>query len=222
MPTTIRFNFIRAARRPGAEGGVDLRQRRTWRADSPTDQSPDTPPSVPNASADSEGKIDDLPSWAQTQLKALRAEAAARRVELKKFEQESAQREQARLIEEGKFKELAEKHGSEVARLKPYEERVSALEGAIRKSNEARISRIREDMRAIVPTDYSPEKLADWLDANLDKLTSPRAPELDAGASGGVVSTSLTPAEREFAREFGLTDEEYLKSKQKAGAPRSG
>lgn len=133
--------------------------------------------------------------------------------ELKTFNE--AQRKQ--LAEQGNFKALAEQHAAEVARLKPIEERASALEKIIRDGNEARIAEVPERMRSIIPTDYPPEKLQDWLNKNASLLAQPPPPDFDAGAgagsSGNPSSMKLTADEKAMAKRIGVTEEEYLKIK---------
>ncbi len=160
--------------------------------------------------------VDDLPSWAQDMIRGLRDEAASRRVALKKHEEEARQREQQRLAEQGQWKELAESRAKELSDLQPYRDRAEALETMLRDSNKHRIEQIPEDMRALVPTDYAPEKLASWLDANISRLTKPIAPRLDGGASGGSGSTvTLTDEEKQVARATGMSLEDYAKYKER-------
>jgi phage I-like protein len=175
----------------------------------PTNQSDNTP-------QDGDFRIEDLPAPAQALIKSLRDEAAARRVALKTAEEEKRKQDQARLVEEGNFKALADGFKSEAEALKPYKERAEALETLLRASNEARISRIPEQFRSIVPVDYAPEKLSKWLDDNATKLVRPTAPSTDAGAgSGGGRTVDLSADEIAVAKKMGLTPEEYAKHKKK-------
>ena len=162
---------------------------------------------------DETSSVDELPSWAQDMIRSLRSEAAERRVALKKYEEDSRRREQERLAEQGKWRELAESRASELNDLQPYKDRADTLETMIRESNKSRIESIPEDMQALVPTDYAPEKLAGWLDANLSRLTKPTAPKLDGGATGGGSSISLTDEEKQVARDTGVSYEDYAKYK---------
>ena len=167
-------------------------------------------------SGESNNSIDALPSWAQDMIRGLRDEAAARRVALKKHEEESRQREQQRLAEQGQWRELAESRAKELNDLQPYRERAESLESMLRDSNKRRIEQIPEDMRALVPTEYTPEKLASWLDANISRLTKPIAPRLDGGATGGSGNTvTLTDEEKQVARATGMSLEDYAKYKER-------
>ena len=103
--------------------------------------------------------VGELPDWAQTMIKELRSEAAERRIALKKKDEESRKLEQERLIEQGKWKELAENRAAELEKTKSYQERAESLESMIRESNKMKLESIPEDMLSFVPTEYSPEKL---------------------------------------------------------------
>lgn len=163
------------------------------------------------------GRVEDLPEWAQKLIRETRAEAAERRVQL----QQLSAAQQQKLIEEGNFKALAEQRAAELAALTPIKERAETLEKMIRESNSSRIATVREDMRALIPVDYPPERLAGWLDANMTRLTTPNAPNIDAGAgagNGGKTLPSLTPQEVEIARLAGMKPEQYAQQKAKQAA----
>jgi len=183
--------------------------------DQPAEQQGQAQPTTAANNGEQRGSIDTLPTWAQEMIRELRDEAAQRRLALKSQEEESRKRDQARLAEEGKWKELAETRFSELSKLQPYQERAETLEGIIRKSNETRIARIREELRGLVPTEYAPEKLSSWLDTNWERLTTKPAPDLDAGAggSGGTTPVRLTEEERQMAARFGMTPEQYAITK---------
>lgn len=168
----------------------------------------DAPPT--NSTTPQSGRVEDLPEWAQKVIREARQEAADRRVALKQV----TDAQQQRLIDEGNFKALAEQRAAELAVLTPMKERAEALEKMIRESNSSRINTVREDMRALIPVDYPPEKLASWLDANLTRLTTPPAPNIDAGAgagNGGKSLPSLSEEQKAMARAMGITPEAYAK-----------
>ena len=78
---------------------------------------------------------------------------------LAKFQEEASAREQARLQEEGRWKELAEQRGKDLAALQPFQERAQNLETAIKAANEKLIAQVPEQMRKLIPVDYPPERL---------------------------------------------------------------
>ena len=150
-------------------------------------------------------------------IRETRDEAAQRRIALKTEQEAARKRDQARLAEEGKYKELAETRAQELANLQPFQERAETLEKMIRTSNEARIEKVREDMRGLVPTDYAPEKLSGWLDANWERLLAQPAPNIDAGAGGGSGQrVQLDSSEQELAKKMGMSPEEYTKFKARS------
>lgn len=182
---------------------------------------------MPAAEGGTQNDVSGLPEWAQKRFADLEArlsdvnkESASRRHRLAELEttlKGLSESQQKRLAEQGNYEELARQRAAEVETLKPYEERAKALEGIIRASNEARIGQVREDLRALVPGDYAPEKLATWLDANWQRLTAKIAPDLDAGAGAASrKAVSLSEDERATARRFGMTDEQYINARGKA------
>lgn len=168
-----------------------------------------------SAADQQQGRIEDLPTWAQSLVKELRDEAASRRLALKKQEEESAKATQARLAEEGKWKELAEARAAEAAKLQPYQERAATLEKMISDSNARRIAQIPEALRSLVP-DGSAEQVAAYLDKNWTLLQRKPAPDLNAGeGSGGSGQQPLTEEEKQMAARFGLTPEKFAAQKAK-------
>ncbi|MCK6578107.1 MAG: hypothetical protein L6Q98_08400 [Anaerolineae bacterium] len=212
MPTSY---ILKAARPRFAQARVNLAFRRAWYADAPDAQTP--PADKPADAGSDDWRMEDLPLSVQKHIRELRAEAAERRKALERQQSEAAQREQQRLAEQGQFKELADQRGRELESFKPYKTRAEELEAIIRKGNETRIQQVREDMRALIPTDYAPERLAAWLDANMPRLSARPAPSLDAGAGTGSSAESLSDAERQSAAKMGMTPEQYLAAKKKAG-----
>ena len=145
----------------------------------------------------------------QERLKQVNAESAERRVRLKAVEQE-------RLVEQGRYKELAEGAQREADELRPYRERAEALDKIIRSGNERMIETIPSDMRGLIPMGYSPEQLSDWLSANVGLLRKPAAPPMDAGARGtSGDGATLTPDEIAMANRMGVSHDVYAKYKDK-------
>jgi phage I-like protein len=175
-----------------------------------------------NGQSNSDGKYN--PSSVEDALKiitALEKRLNERDSELDKYKGELknfSKAQQKQLEEQGNFKALAEQHAAEVARLKPVEERAAALEAIIRESNETRIKSVPDQMRNLIPTDYPPEKLQKWLNANEAQLVKPPAPNYDAGAGAGGSGGSgaapkLTAEEKEIAAKMGMKEEDYAKAK---------
>lgn len=170
--------------------------------------------------------ISSLPSWAQEQLRSYQSklkevnqESAGRRHQINELSERLEaleQQRQAGLSLEEKLKETE----SQITSLRQFEDRAKGLEALIRKSNEQRIAAIPEAMRSLVPVDaMSPEQVAAWLDKNAAVLSKPIAPELDGGAggAGGGKTVQLSEQEKMIARRVGMTDEEYVNAKKRAG-----
>lgn len=182
-------------------------------------QSDDQPKTAQDGGADQppvdawDGDIAKLPSKAQEYIRQLREEAASNRVKAKEEEAARIKREQEALAEQGKWKELAESRAAELEKLTGYQQRAESLEDILRKSNTARLERIPEDMRSLVPVDYlSPDQLNTWLDANESRLVKPSAPEIDAGAGtgGGGGTIRLTDEQRALAKKMNIDPETLL------------
>lgn len=186
-------------------------------ADNDLQQNEQQQPQNPQGSS-GQGSIDDLPDWAQKLVKDLRSEAAANRVAKREAEEAARQREQARLAEEGKWKELAEQRAQALNEIEPYKERATTLEALIRDSNARRLEQVREDMRGLIPTDYAPEKLSSWLEANWQNLISRPAPSTDAGAGavGSGNAVRLTEEQKRQAKLYGMTEEQYIAALKKS------
>lgn len=201
--------------------GYSVRNRRVWHADEESGDSKQAESSGGDTKSPEE--IKDPVAYAQALEKRLQereadlhrwkeqADSYSKRLEAI----EKAQRE--RLEKSGNFEEIAKQHAAELEALKPVAERAKALEAVIRESNKAQIERIPETLRGIVPTDYSPEKLQDWLNRSLPTLIKPPAPSYDAGAGGnssGTASPTLTAEERAAAKRHGMTEQQYIEAKK--------
>ncbi|MCU0464062.1 MAG: hypothetical protein MUF38_05795 [Anaerolineae bacterium] len=123
------------------------------------------------------------PSW-QAEIKSLRDEAAANRAKKADLEKQQAEAEAKRLAEAGEFKTLAEKRQAELEALKPKAELADKLLGQMDEANKAKIARIPEGQRKLIPTGLDTLALSQWLDAALEVLVKPVAPSLDGGRTG--------------------------------------
>jgi hypothetical protein len=213
----------RTLRRPNAEAAVALHQRRAWFADAPNPEPPSSGGEDKEQPKSQPGNIGELEPWVQQLIKDLRKEAGDYRMAKKRAEDEKAAEETKRLAEQGKWKELADQRQVELDALKPVQDRLAALEAQLQATNEARIKTIPEAFRTVIPTDYAPERLAGWLDANIGKLTQQPAPNTDAGARGDSKPTAmkLTAEEEQMARAMGVSNDAYAKRKAEIAAQRN-
>lgn len=154
-----------------------------------------------------------LPKEAQDEILALRKEAKANRQKASAAELAAQQAEETRLADEKKWQQLAEKRAADLEALKPIKEQYEALQEAAKASNEKRIKQLPENVRSLVPTDYDPLKLRDWLDNAAPLLTQPRAPNLNPGTQGdgGTALPTLTAEQMEYAQLAGMKPEDYAK-----------
>lgn len=185
--------------------------------DTPEQDAPQEEPKVDSSDTKQEPSIEERLKKLEAELaekdkyiRELRDEAASRRIALK-------QQQEQHLSEQGKWKELAEQRAAEIEQLSTYKEQAETLNGLVQQSIQQRVEMIPEDMRDIVPLDYPPAKLHAWLDANLPRLTKPKAPNLDAGVSGGGRSSvQLTDEERDLIRKMGIDEQKYLEQKKQS------
>lgn len=219
----------RAARRAGSGGEISLAKRRAWFDEQATGE-----PAAAAGSKYNPATVDD----ARKIIEALEKRIGEREATIDELKKASAslsdqvraiqEANKKRLEAEGNFAELKTALQAEIETLRPTAERARALEAIIRESNEARINRVPETMRALIPAEYPPERLQAWLNANENLLTKPPAPAFDAGAGAGngtLAASKLTPEMRATARKLGVTDDELLaemKRREAEGAKDDG
>jgi len=220
----------RAARRAGSGGETSLAKRRAWF----DEQGAAGEPAAAAGSKYNPATVDD----ARRIIEALEKRIGEREATIDELKKASAslsdqvraiqEANKKRLEAEGNFAELKTALQAEIETLRPTAERARALEAIIRESNEARINRVPETMRALIPAEYPPERLQAWLNANENLLTKPPAPAFDAGAGAGngpLAASKITPDMRTMARKLGVTDDELLaemKRREAEGAKDDG
>jgi Skp family chaperone for outer membrane proteins len=153
----------------------------------------------------------------KAQLHDVNQESAARRLALRKTQEERDALEQQHLAEQGKWKELAERRQAQLDILSDYQEKYQAVQQAMQAANAKRIAQIPEGWRSAVPTAYTPEQMSQWLDENLPLLTTPKAPDLDAGvkSSGGTQVVKLSDEDLAWAKKLKLSPEQYAQHKER-------
>jgi len=176
-----------------------------------TGQAPDAP-AVQTTEPQSERQTFDA-----DYVRQLRQEAAEWRTKLREMEAERKRAEEARLQEEQKWKELAEKRAQELAELQPVQKRLDTMLATLQESNKRRIEQVPEQYRSMIPEYDDPAKLAAWLDANAQLLQLPNAPTLNGGAGqdkARAPKVVLTDEELEVAKKMGIPAEEYARFKR--------
>lgn len=113
-------------------------------------------------------------------LTALEAAQAAK-------EQEAATAAQKLLQEQGEYKKLYEATQPQIEELKTVKGRVKELEAFVTETLETRINAIPENRRSLVTALPQMDALTKlkWIEANASLLSTPAAPNLDAGKTTG-------------------------------------
>lgn len=153
-------------------------------------------------------------------LSALQKEREAHDTEAKKaqaLEKAQQEAERKRLEEDQKYKELYEKTQAELSTLKPKAEQVDAAEKTMSDILAAQIEELPEDFRDVVPDGLSTKQKLDWLAKNKSKFMKAEPFDIGAGKRGNRPDkkTELSAEERQIAADFGMTEEEYAKHKDK-------
>lgn len=149
-------------------------------------------------------------AFLQKELQEARKDAAKNRIRAKDAEKKLAEIERAKLEADGNWQKLYEQAKSDLSVREQELEQHGAYKTAFQTVLQRRIDSIPEANRGLVPTDYDPIKLSDWLDANWQRLASPRFPNLDpgagtaAGSGGGNNNATLSPQAQEMARRLGI------------------
>lgn len=227
------YSRVKTIRRRNAEAGVSLFKRRTWCSD---DEKGDDSPPKGKAGDDSPPGDDDnfdfeaLPENVRKHIRGLRSEAKGYRLDKRDLEQKlgtaeskMTSLEQARKIElerRDDFETLSRELEAELIELRLKAEKAERLEKAVIARNEKLAARIPEHLRELYPSNLSPEEQSEWLDKALPKLTAPPIPDLDGGAGGQGRSRSsvkLTADEKKIAAASGMTEEEWIAARERAG-----
>jgi len=141
--------------------------------------------------------------------------ARLKEAEKKSLATEKALKEaqEARLKEKEDYKALYEQTTSELSELKPLAEQVESYKETMAKLLEAQIADIPDELQGLIPDELSVKQKIDWIAKNKKLLLKPIAPDIGAGQRGAGSSSNvqLTPEQREVARRFGYSDEEYIK-----------
>lgn len=190
MPKVHPIRTIRTVR-PSGLTTVNLAKRRTWFAegDDAGDQQNNQ-----QGGLESKYKPETLEA-AQKIIAALEKRIGERDATIQQLQTSTASLDQQiKVIQEANRKKLEEQGDfsavktdllAQIENLKPTAERAQALEKIIRDSNETRIKAVPEQIRTMIPTDYPPERLQAWLNANENLLSKQPPPNFDAGAGAG-------------------------------------
>lgn len=172
--------------------------------DNDSNPTPTTPPSDETQNTGNNGQPP--ASIPYERFKAVNDERKAFKDRLDALEQAEQQRKQKEALAKGE-------HEKVIADLEPKAKRADDLEKALKSYLDAELKDVPENYRKFVPQGDVTAQL-DWIkQAKAEGLFARTpAPNTDAGAVGDQRrSVKLTDAQREMARKFNMTDEQYLK-----------
>lgn len=154
----------------------------------PEAKKPETPATPP-----AQG-IDALPEWAQQEIRELRKEAASHRTAKNAAQKAAEEAAEARLLEEKRFQELAEKRQSQIAELEPKAQLADALTERVRAQVDAEVADWPEEVKALLPQgdESAAVPVLEFL-AMVEKAR-PLAAKLKASADTPAPGTSPRPA----------------------------
>lgn len=168
----------------------------------------------PAPGADPEGQPEGSgESFWQKEVKSARQEAAKYRTKAKDLEKKIEAEQRAKLEADGNWQKLYEQAKSDLSVREQEVEQSGMYKSAFMSVLQRRIDTIPEANRTLVPTDYEPIKLSEWLDANWQRLASPKFPNLDPGAGSASTGTSggggaaLSPMAQEVARRLKIPED---------------
>lgn len=182
--------------------GMPLSKRRRWGADdAPGDDSADgtapqadpvganvkTPAEAEKTGDDKREQFIPRERFDQVNNRAKELEQQVADMKAKEVEAEKAKTEadEERLKEQNKFEELYNKTKVERDELLPYKEQIEGLKKQVAESNKARIEKVPERMRGLIPESDDSFEVQAYLDKNADVLNeSAPVPDTDAGVSG--------------------------------------
>ena len=190
---------------------------------------PDTQPSnpqQPTVQSPSAGTLNTENHVPQSRFSEVIKERNALQEQINALLQAQKDKQDKELAEQNRFKELYEQRDSAFkeleAKFKAAQSENERHLATLRATNEARLQRIAEDKRHLIPEFEGAEahlKLSAWLDKSegwLMEAPKPQPPKLDGG-SGGIQRPSetdkLTPAEVAMAKAFGMSVDDYIKYK---------
>lgn len=137
------------------------------------------------------------------------------RDELDVLKKEQANQLDAQLVEQGKYKEIADKRAKTIAELQPVADQVESYEKTLTGVLDAQIEDLPEHQRDLVPSKYTTQQKLDWIAEHKSNLMKPLPPNLEAGTRGGGQngkSVVLTAEQKEAADRTKVSHAEYAKN----------
>jgi alanyl-tRNA synthetase len=149
-------------------------------------------------------------------FKQVNDERASFEKQLKDLQEAQRKANESALAERGEYKKLYDQAQEEMKSLRQASEEAKRYRERLEADNLARIERIPEDTRSLIPEYDDPVRMGAWLTANEGLITAPSkpiAPNLGGGAGGASGSNALrlTSEQLEIAKRFGMSPEDYAK-----------
>lgn len=169
-------------------------------------------PPAPSATPDEKKAENMVP---QSRLNELAEKNRQLQERLEATEKERQEQLEKQLQEQGKWKELAEQRATELATLKPKADQLDSYEQTLKKVLDVEIASLPEEYQDVIPESLSTKDALDWLAKNKSKFMKAEPFDIGAGKRGTKPDkhSELTPEEKQAAKHFGMSEEDYAKFK---------
>ena len=179
-----------------------------------TPSAPVTPAPVTPGSAPTSAEQTPEHMIPKSRLDEVLAKQHTAEAELLKLREDQAQREQAALAEQGKWKELAEARALELKENASKLAGLDSIQETLKETLTSALKELSEDARKLVPTELNVEQQLKWVATNRAILKKSAAPTLGGngrtgGTGGGSSTPELTDEQKQMAKKFGMTLEDY-------------
>jgi len=148
-------------------------------------------------------------------LSALKKEREANKAaadRLATIEKENQTQLEKQLVEQGKYKELAEERARALAELQPKADKLDSAEATLQLVLDGQILQIPEDKRKLIPDYGTVEDRLNYIAANGDLLRKAEAFDYGASSRGGKSdkkSVVLTDEQKAMAKKLDISNEDY-------------
>ena len=148
-------------------------------------------------------------------LSALKKEREANKAaadRLATIEKENQTQLEKQLVEQGKYKELAEERARALAELQPKADKLDSAEATLQLVLDGQILQIPEDKRKLIPDYGTVEDRLNYIAANGDLLRKAEAFDIGASSRGGKSdkkSVVLTDEQKQMAKKLNISNEDY-------------
>jgi len=148
-------------------------------------------------------------------LSALKKEREANKAaadRLATIEKENQTQLEKQLVEQGKYKELAEERARALAELQPKADMLDSAQATLQLVLDGQILQIPEDKRKLIPDYGTVEDRLNYIAANGDLLRKAEAFDIGASSRGGKSdkkSVVLTDDQKAMAKKLDISNEDY-------------